>query len=130
MRDETLDNHPDIVEMQLDNSDELRQLFARSTSGELSDDIVAELESIMRLHDLSAQELFYKWESFCIKMGAEQTQLTLENARALKLDIQEALERESRSKSHLRSADKRNAALATPRHVQNSANVFGMYDGS
>ena len=60
-----------------------------------------------------------------MKMGSEQTKLDLNTARAFKKDIQETLERESRSKGHARSVDKK-GAFATPRGIKNE-DVFGMY---
>ena len=61
-----------------------------------------------------------------MKMGTEQTQLDLNTARAFKKDLQEMLERDSRGKTHQRSADKR-ATHATPRSATKGDDVFGMY---
>lgn len=105
--------------------DELNELFAIPPVTELPPDILAELQSILRLHSISPQELWYKWESYTMKMGSEQTQLDLVTARAFKIDIQEMLEREARGKAHVRSVDKR-AAFATPRNAGKVGDVFGM----
>ena len=105
---------------------ELNELFAIPPVGELPPDVLGELQSILRLHTTSAQELFYKWESYTIKMGPEQTRLDYNTARAFKKDLQEVLERESRGKAHVRSVDKR-GAYATPRGASKGDDVFGMY---
>lgn len=105
---------------------ELNELFAIPPITELPPDIFGELQSILRLHSISPQELSYKWESYSMKMGSEQTKLDLNTARAFKKDIQEMLERESRGKAHVRSVDKR-GAFATPRSAAKSDDLFGMY---
>ena len=104
---------------------ELNELFAIPPVTELTPDVLAELQSILRLHSISPQELSYKWESYSMKMGSEQTKLDLETARAFKKDLQEMLEREARGKAHVRSVDKR-GAYATPRSTGKSDDVFGM----
>ncbi|KAI9827803.1 MAG: DNA-directed DNA polymerase alpha subunit pol12 [Thelocarpon impressellum] len=108
---------------------ELNSLFAPPPSTELPPDILGELQSILRLHSISAQELFYKWESYSIKMGSDETKLDLETARAFKTDVQESLEREIRGKAQARSADKRGQAAGTPRNISSSSDVFGLLDG-
>ena len=104
---------------------ELNDLFALPPVTELPPDIMGELQSILRLHSISPQELSYKWESYTMKMGSEQTKLNLLTARAFKKDLQEMLERESRGKAHVRSVDKR-GAYATPRSAVKGDDVFGM----
>jgi DNA polymerase alpha subunit B len=103
--------------------EELNTLFA-TPGTELEADVLAELQSIMRLHSIPPQELFYKWESYSIKMGSDDMKLNVDTARALKKDVQEGLEREVRSKAHIRSAEKRGG---TPRNVSNATGVFDMY---
>ena len=109
-----------------DTKAELVELFAVPSIGELSPEVLGELQSILRLHSISAQELSYKWESYSLKMGTEQTKLDLDTARAFKKDLQEMLERESRGKAHVRSVDKK-GAFATPRSAAKGDDVFGMY---
>lgn len=104
--------------------DELNSLFA-SPGTQLEPDVLSELESIMRLHSIPPQELFYKWESYSIKMGSDDLKLNINAARALKKDVQDGLERESRSRAHVRSADKRTGG--TSRNITSSGDVFGMY---
>ncbi|KFY15312.1 hypothetical protein V492_02065, partial [Pseudogymnoascus sp. VKM F-4246] len=107
--------------------EELNALFApASATKKLEVDVLAELQSIMRLHSIPPQELFYKWESYSMKIGTDDMKLDIETARNLKKDIQDGLERESRNKSHVRSADKRGA---TPRNIASTGDVFNMLDG-
>lgn len=107
-------------------TEELNNIFAIPPAEELPLDVLGELQSICRLHSISAQELSYKWESYTMKMGTEQTNLDLTTVRAFKKDLQEIVEREARSKSHMRSADRR-GAFATPRNATKGGDVFGMY---
>lgn len=106
--------------------EELNELFSNSYPSGIPQDVASELQSVLRLHSISPQELFYKWESYSMKMGAEETVLNLDTARALKRDIQDALEWENRGKNHVRSADKRNNVSATPRAISGNQDVFGM----
>jgi DNA polymerase alpha subunit B len=104
---------------------ELRERFA-SANADIEPDVLAELHSIMRLHSIDAQELWYKWESYSMKMGTEELTLDIKTARALKDNVQDTLERENRSKAHLLSSNKRGGA--TPRNAGKMSNtdVFGM----
>jgi DNA polymerase alpha subunit B len=106
--------------------DKLNDLFGGSSSTGISKDVITEMQSILRLHSISPQELFYKWESYCLKMGAEETVMNLETVRSLKRDIQEALERDSRGKNHLQSVERRRVITATPRGIANNQDVFGL----
>lgn len=103
---------------------ELNELFVASYPDGLPKDILAELQSVLRVHSITAEELFYKWESYSIKMG-EEVKLNLDTVRGFKHDVQEALERESRGKAG-RQTGKRNAVTATPRAAAGS-DMFGMY---
>ncbi|ORY71939.1 DNA polymerase alpha subunit B N-terminal-domain-containing protein [Pseudomassariella vexata] len=106
---------------------ELNERFALGDKP-LEPDMLAELQSIMRMHSLSAQDLFFKWESYCIKMDMEEMQLSVDTLRNLKRDIQDALERENRNHHAYIKTEKRSGA--TPRTtVKNSGDVFGMLDG-
>lgn len=107
-------------------TEELNEIFAIPPINELPPDVSGELQSICRLHSISPKELSYKWESYSMKMGSEQTTLDLPTARAFKKDLQEIVEREARSKSHLRSAERR-GAYATPRNNAKGGDAFGMY---
>lgn len=107
------------------NSVDLSEFFTIPGLTKLPPDILGELQSIIRLHSISSQELFYKWESYSIKMGSEETKLDLATVRAFKKDVQESLERETRGKVNMRSADKR-GIHATPRVAAGNEDVFGM----
>lgn len=112
-----------------DAKENLNALFSPAGEG-LATDILEVLQSAQRLYSLSSQELFYKWESYCLKMGAEETKLDLDTARMFQKDVQDALERNLHSKPSVRGSERKNAQ-STPR-VQNSAasggDVFGMLD--
>ncbi|PNS19273.1 hypothetical protein CAC42_2450 [Sphaceloma murrayae] len=104
---------------------ELSSLFASSEST-LAADVSAELHSIMRLLSLSGQELFYKWEAYSMKLGSENTKLDYKTVRDFRKDLQDALERESRSKAPVHSTKK--PINHTPRPTSNS-DVYGVLDG-
>ncbi|RAL14601.1 DNA-directed DNA polymerase alpha subunit POL12 [Aspergillus homomorphus CBS 101889] len=110
-----------------DTVEELNELFAAAAPTGLPKDVLAELQSLLRIHAISAQELFYKWESYCLKMGPDELKLDLDTVRLFKKDVQDTLERESRGRAG-RQTDKRAAATATPR-AANTSDVFGMLDG-
>ncbi|KAK3374110.1 DNA polymerase alpha subunit B N-terminal-domain-containing protein [Lasiosphaeria ovina] len=103
---------------------ELNEHFG-SADKELPADMLAELLSIMRLHELSAQDVFFKWESYCIKMDRDELEVSLSSLRAFKQDLQDALERTNRSQPHIKT-EKRVAA--TPRSANKAGDVFGMLD--
>jgi DNA polymerase alpha subunit B len=102
----------------------LQELFT-SANPNIEPDVLSELSSIMRLHSIDPQELWYKWESYGMKMGANDMKLNIDTARALKQDVQDGLERENRSKAQALNPSRRGAA--TPRNVASSSDVFGMY---
>ncbi|QDS77128.1 hypothetical protein FKW77_001101 [Venturia effusa] len=104
---------------------EITERFA-PPNGELKPEILTELHSILRLHKISPEELSYKWESYCMKMGAEETNMDLKTTRDFKKDLLETVERESRAKA-AKINDKRNVN-ATPRAAMGN-DVFGMLDG-
>ena len=109
------------------DTDTINELFAPAGSA-LPADVVNELLVIMRLHTLSAQEMFFKWESYVIKMGVENIRMEYKSVREFKKDLQDALERESRSKGHvMQSTNKKTAP--TPRAGGGGGDVFDMLDG-
>jgi DNA polymerase alpha subunit B len=108
-----------------DTAAELNELFVASFPNGLPKDILGELQSILRIHLITAEELFYKWESYSIKMG-DEVKLSMETVRGFKQDVQEALERESRGKVG-RQTEKRPMVTATPRSAAGT-DVFGMYE--
>lgn len=102
---------------------EINELFASAAPDGLPKDVLTELQSILRVHSIAPQELFYKWESYCLKMG-EETKMDLETVRLFKRDVQEGLERESRSRGG-RQTEKKLPQTTTPRAATTS-DVFGM----
>lgn len=107
-----------------DISQDLNERFA-APNETLHTEIQTELQSILRVYQLPVEELSYKWESYCMKMGAE-TKLDLKTTRDFKKDLQEILEREARNKA-AKSSEKR-AVGATPRAGGNiGGDAFNMY---
>ncbi|KAI1102398.1 DNA polymerase alpha, subunit B [Jackrogersella minutella] len=106
---------------------ELNEQFGMPNK-DLEPDVVSELRSIMRMHSLSVQDLYFKWESYSIKMDMDGNSLSVESLRALKQDIQDALERSNRAHQvHIKS-EKRLGG--TPRNlVKNTGDVYGMLEG-
>jgi DNA polymerase alpha subunit B len=102
---------------------EIQERFAPASKEPLEADVLSELQSITRVHAISVDELWYKWESYSMKMGLEDMKLNIETANALKKDVQDILERESRSKAHLQT-NKRGGA--TPRNATSNGDMFGM----
>jgi hypothetical protein len=103
---------------------ELNERFARGDEP-LEHNVVVELQSIMRLHSLTAQDLFFKWESYCIKMDMDEMKLSVESLAALKQDLLDALERSNRTHQVQIKTEKRTGA--TPRAAAKSnGDVFGM----
>ncbi|KAH6963913.1 DNA polymerase alpha subunit B N-terminal-domain-containing protein [Fusarium avenaceum] len=91
----------------------------------LEPDVLSELESIMRLHGLSAEDLFFKWESYCIKLDIDAQDLGLEALRNLKQSIQDELENSNR-KVQVKAERK---VANTQRSAAKGGDVFGMLDG-
>lgn len=109
------------------DTEALQELFA-PPGAQLGSDVTNELQHVAQLHSLSPQEMFYKWESYVIKMGTENIALDFKTVRDFKKDLQDALERESRAKGHvMQSANKK--TTATPRTAGGGGDVFGMIDG-
>src|SRR4051812_2554351 len=91
---------------------QIREIFA-SSNPNIPGDVLHELLSITRLLSIDAQELFYKWESYVLKMGTENTKLEHKTVKDFKKDLQDALERDTRAKGH--HAAPRRSMAATPR---------------
>ncbi|KAF2453676.1 DNA polymerase alpha subunit B N-terminal-domain-containing protein [Lineolata rhizophorae] len=116
----------------------LQELFA--PHGSLAPEVLGELRSMMRLYSVDAEELFMKWEAYSLKMtgggargGANDggdLVLDVKTARDFKKDIQDALERENRSKvAHMKGTPAARRAGATPKASMASDGVYGMLDG-
>ncbi|KEF53560.1 DNA polymerase alpha subunit B [Exophiala aquamarina CBS 119918] len=99
----------------------------------LEPDIIEVLESILRLHSITPDELFIKWEVYSLKMGSEETKLDLPTARMFARDVQDAVERggHDRMQKHMSGrvpgSERKGAAHATSRAVGNG-DMFGMLD--
>jgi DNA polymerase alpha subunit B len=103
---------------------DLNSLFAPSSA--LSPDIMGELESMLRLYSISPQELFYKWESYSLKMGSEDTKLNLDTVRMFKKDVQDGLGRDTNGRHVGRGSERKSNVAATPRGATIGSDVFGM----
>ncbi|KAJ4423338.1 DNA-directed DNA polymerase alpha subunit pol12 [Gnomoniopsis sp. IMI 355080] len=103
---------------------ELNERFGANDKG-LGQDVIVEMQSIMRLHDLSPEDLYFKWESYCIKMDMEAGQPSFEKMHDFKQGLQNDLEKSTRTQVHSKP-DKR--VGATPRATK-GGDVFGMIDG-
>ncbi|KAI1124510.1 DNA polymerase alpha/epsilon subunit B [Nemania abortiva] len=109
---------------------EVRELNERFATGDkpLEHNVVVELQNIMQLHSLTVQDLFFKWESYCMKMDMADMKLSVTNLAALKQDLLDALERSNRSHQVHIKTEKRTGA--TPRAAAKSGgDVFGMLEG-
>lgn len=104
-------------------NENLNALFSPAENG-LEQDVLGVLESIMRLYSINAQELFWKWESYCLKMGPEDTKLDLPTARMFQKDVQDSLENNHQGKQSTRKP----TVTATPRSTVKSNDVYGMLD--
>lgn len=103
---------------------ELNELFGAGDKG-LGQDVVVEMQSIMRLYSLSPQDLFFKWESYCIKLDIESAQPSYDKMRAFKQDLQDALEKSTRTQVHIKP-ERHHRAGGTPRAAAKGGDVFGM----
>ncbi|CAN8095135.1 unnamed protein product [Discula destructiva] len=103
---------------------ELNERFA-SGDKTLGQDVLVEMQSIMRLHDLAPEDLYFKWESYCIKLDMEASQPSFEKMRDFKQGLQNDLEKSTRTQVHSRQ-EKR--VGATPR-ASKGGDVFGMING-
>lgn len=93
----------------------------------LPQDVMTELLHTLQLMSLSPEDLYYKWDSYVIQMGAETTKLDYKTVRDFKKTLQDALERDSRNKHAAQNATKR--TTATPRAAAGGGDVFGILDG-
>ncbi|UJO14278.1 DNA polymerase alpha subunit B [Fulvia fulva] len=104
----------------------INQFFA-PPDAPLPQDVVTELLHIIQLMSLTPEDLYYKWDSYVIQMGAETTKLDYKTVRDFKKTLQDALERDSRKVHTSHAAAKR--TTATPRGGTAGGDVFGMLDG-
>jgi DNA polymerase alpha subunit B len=108
-----------------DTAVELNKLFNSGAEG-LDGGVISELQSIMRLHNLSAEDTFFKWESYCINRDMDQMTLSIDALRPFKQDLMDSLQRSTRPHAVVKT-EKR--VGATPRTVAKTTDVLGMLDG-
>ncbi|POS83706.1 hypothetical protein EPUL_003086 [Erysiphe pulchra] len=106
--------------------DEIKLRFL-STESDLEADVLAELQSIMRLGSIDVDELWYKWESYIMMMGSNEVKLNIETARNLKKNILKDLESESRSKVH--KLPSKNRIGTNPRNITTKTDVLDILGG-
>lgn len=106
--------------------DEIKMRFF-STESELEADVLAELQSIMRLGSMGVEELWYKWESYIMMMGSNEVKLNIETVRNLKKNILKDLESESRSKIHKLPSKSRSGVNS--RNVTSKTDVLDILGG-
>lgn len=105
---------------------ELTKYFAPPDTT-LPQDVMSELLHILQLMSLTPEDLFYKWDSYVIKMGTETTKLDFKTLHDFRKSLQDELERNSRKGHTAQTASKRTAA--TPRAGAGGSDVFGILDG-
>ncbi|KAF2995652.1 DNA-directed DNA polymerase alpha subunit pol12 [Curvularia kusanoi] len=88
-------------------------------------DVLTELQSMLQLYSISAEELDFKWQAYSMKMGAEGEKMELKTVRDFKKTIQDTLERESRGKAQQRTEVKRERP--TPRGK--GGDMYDMIEG-
>jgi DNA polymerase alpha subunit B len=117
------------ADMDNDVTAQLSERFERycttKENGAIPSAVMGELESILRLYDISAEELDFKWQAYSMKMGAEETQLDLKTVRDWKKTLSDTLERESRARAQARHEPKRTGP-APRAGVKGADDVFGM----
>lgn len=94
--------------------------------GEQPLEIMGEFHSMLKLYDIDVQELFFKWESYSMKMGPDDTKLALDTVRAFKKDVQDQLEREVRGKTRMQQ---QTPAVQRTIRPQAGADSFALLDG-
>lgn len=66
-----------------------------SLFGSLPPIAVDELISMLRLYDITPEELFFKWESYCIRLGYDSdVKISIDHVIDFKRDVQKMLEAE------------------------------------
>ncbi|KAJ4372840.1 DNA-directed DNA polymerase alpha subunit pol12 [Didymella sp. IMI 355093] len=111
-----------------DATTELTERFERycdTKDREVPPEVLAELQSMLRLYSISAEELDFKWQAYSIKMGAEGDKMELKTVRDFKKTIQDTLERESRGKAQQRTEIKKERP--TPRGK--GGDMYDMIEG-
>lgn len=105
---------------------QINQYFAQGDSP-VPQDVMNELRHIIQLLSLSPEDLYYKWDSYVITMGAETTRLDYKTVRDFKKTLQDAFERDTRKSNNVQGSSKR--AAATPRATaMGGSDVFGIME--
>lgn len=107
---------------------ELTDRFERYCSTKdnaLPPEVLTELQLMLNLYSISAEELDFKWQAYMLKLGGEENKMDLKTVRDFKKVIQDALERESRGKAQQQKNDARKVAPA-PRVVK-GGDMYDMY---
>lgn len=124
------------------DTENLNSVFASASTSKdgLAPDALGVLESILRLYSITPQELFYKWESYCLKMAGgagagngdeSDIKLDLNTARMFQKDVRDEFEKGHQQghhqKSGLRGSERRgiNGVAATPK-ANTSGDFLGM----
>ncbi|KAK2749468.1 DNA-directed DNA polymerase alpha subunit pol12 [Myotisia sp. PD_48] len=110
-------------------AEELNTHFRASCPNGIPQDVLGELLSILQLHGISPEDLFYKWVSYSLKMNNQEIPLDLETVRAFKQYTLDAVERESKGKAHIRGLERKNAVTATPRASNANQGIYDLLDG-
>ncbi|KAF1837772.1 DNA polymerase alpha 70 kDa subunit [Decorospora gaudefroyi] len=111
-----------------DLTTELTERFERycvTKDHEFPAEVLAELQSMLRLYSISPEALDFKWQAYNMKMGGEENKMDVKTARDFKKTIQDALERESRGKEQHRNDVKR--GQPTPR--AKGGDMYDMLEG-
>jgi hypothetical protein len=113
---------------------EIKQLFGAGAAKDLDPEVQTELQSLCRIHLISPQEAFWKWESYSMASGAEDLKLSAETARAFKKDLQDRMDRENREKAQAQAqaragAERRQNVTSTPRNAPAGGDLFERYIG-
>jgi DNA polymerase alpha subunit B len=109
-----------------DLENQINQYFAQGDS-KVPQDVMNELRHIIQLLSISPEDLYYKWDSYVITMGAESTKLDYKTVRDFKKTLQDAFERDTRRSNTAQSSAKR--VTATPRAAaMGGSDVFGIME--
>lgn len=103
---------------------QLNEHFAPAGSTTLESDLISELTSILRVYSLTPEELRWKWDAYCMRLGKNDAQLNIKTAQELRTDLKDNLERDGREKQQNKPREKR--VMATPRAGGRGGDVFGM----
>ena len=82
-----------------DDSDPTTAALSLRFGRRLTPDVAGELASMLRLYSIPTEELFFKWEAYCIKLDLDlDIKIGMDVVRDFKRDLQQVLEAEVRGK--------------------------------